>query len=50
MIFQLDVVHNWPSKLSQKSTDDKLYASIESISSGNFLKTQYEIKSEFKIK
>jgi hypothetical protein len=24
VIFQLDVVHNWPSKLLQKSIDEKL--------------------------
>jgi hypothetical protein len=24
MIFQLDVVHNWPNKLPQKSMDEKL--------------------------
>jgi hypothetical protein len=28
MIFQLDVVHNWPNKLPQKSMDEKLSPSI----------------------
>jgi hypothetical protein len=28
VIFQLDVVHNWPNKLSQKSMDEKSSPSI----------------------
>jgi hypothetical protein len=28
VIFQLDVVHNWPNKLPQKSMDEKLSPSV----------------------
>jgi hypothetical protein len=28
VIFQLDVVHNWPNKLSQKSMDEKSSPSV----------------------
>jgi hypothetical protein len=37
MIFQLDVLHNWPYKLPQKSMDEKLSPSVTQRSPSSFI-------------